>query len=244
MGGWGSKGVRKRAGRLARCRCRQGLCGNPGDFSHLRQAAKEAGELAPPCPSESCRLVATAWKTCGNSSRWRREAVAADTSGRRVVEAADGSLFITLGERGDRHTAQDLSLHNGKTVRIMRDGSVFPANPFIDVVGARPEIWSLGHRNPQGAALDAAGNLWVVEHGARGGDEINAIERGRNYGWPVIAYGRHYSGGKIGEGFSKEGLEQPEFYWDPSIAPSGMTIYSGKLWPEWEGHIFVWCAEV
>ena len=103
----------------------------------------------------------------------------------------------------------------------------------------RPETWSLGHRNPQGAALDLDGGLWAVEHGARGGDEINRILPGRNYGWPVISYGTHYSGEKIGEGVAKKGMEQPDFYWDPSIAPSGMMIYSGTLWPEWRGHFFV-----
>ena len=159
--------------------------------------------------------------------------------GSRVVEAQDGTLFLTLGERGDRPTAQDLSLHNGKIIRIRRDGSVPPDNPFVGRAGARPEIWSWGHRNPQGAALDAAGALWAVEHGARGGDEINRVRKGRNYGWPVISYGRHYSGAKIGVGVAKEGMEQPDFYWDPSIAPSGMAIYSGRLWPAWRGHFFV-----
>ena len=159
--------------------------------------------------------------------------------GSRVVEAPDGTLFLTLGERGDRPTAQDLSLHNGKIVRIRRDGSVPPDNPLIGRAGARPEIWSWGHRNPQGAALDAAGALWAVEHGARGGDEINRVRKGANYGWPIISYGRHYSGAKIGVGVAKEGMEQPDFYWDPSIAPSGMAIYSGRLWPSWRGHFFV-----
>ena len=159
--------------------------------------------------------------------------------GSRVVEAQDRTLFLTLGERGDPDTAQDLSLHNGKIIRIRRDGSVPPDNPFVGQAGARPEIWSWGHRNPQGAALDAAGVLWAVEHGARGGDEINRVRKGRNYGWPVISYGRHYSGAKIGVGVAKEGMEQPDFYWDPSIAPSGMAIYSGRLWPAWRGHFFV-----
>ncbi len=159
--------------------------------------------------------------------------------GSRVIEAPDGTLFLTLGERGDPDKSQDLSLHHGKIIRIRRDGSVPPDNPFVGRAGTRPEIWSWGHRNPQGAALDAAGALWAVEHGARGGDEINRVRRGRNYGWPVIAYGRHYWGGKIGEGTAKEGMEQPDFYWDPSIAPCGMAIYSGKLWPAWRGHFFV-----
>ena len=159
--------------------------------------------------------------------------------GSSIVESADGDLFVTIGDRDDRPSAQDLSSHSGAIVRIAPDGSVPDGNPFAGTPGALPEIWSYGHRNPQGAALDADGVLWAVEHGARGGDEINRIGKGLNYGWPVIAYGRHYSGGRIGEGFAKEGMEQPEFYWDPSIAPSALMIYSGKLWPEWSGHFFV-----
>jgi len=112
-------------------------------------------------------------------------------------------------------------------VRLNRDGSVPADNPFVGRQGIRPEIWSYGHRNPQGAALDA-----------RGGDEVNRVEKGVNYGWPVISYGTHYSGAKIGVGTHKEGMAQPEFYWDPSIAPAGMAIYSGKLWPEWRGDFF------
>lgn len=159
--------------------------------------------------------------------------------GSRIVEAPDGTLFVTVGERGDRPSAQDLSRENGSVVHIAKDGSVPSGNPFLDQEGAQPEIWSYGHRNPQGAALDADGQLWVVEHGARGGDEVNRVEKGANYGWPVISYGVHYSGEKIGEGTEKEGMEQPAHYWDPSIAPSGMMIYSGRLWPEWEGDFFV-----
>lgn len=159
--------------------------------------------------------------------------------GSRIVEAPDGKLFITIGERGDRPSAQDLGTHNGTIVRINRDGSVPADNPFVSTPGARPEIWSYGHRNPQGAALDAKGALWAAEHGARGGDEVNRIRKGANYGWPVISYGRHYSGLKIGEGTAKPGMEQPMHYWDPSIAPSGMMIYSGRLWPQWAGDVFV-----
>lgn len=159
--------------------------------------------------------------------------------GSRVVEARDGTLFITIGDRGQSQLAQDLGVYNGKIVRINRDGSVPADNPFVGVPGARPEIWSLGHRNPQGAGVDARGRFWASEHGAQGGDEVNVIRRGRNYGWPVISYGRHYSGKKIGEGTAKPGLEQPEHYWDPSIAPSGLLVYSGRLWPNWRGDIFV-----
>ncbi len=159
--------------------------------------------------------------------------------GGRLVEAPDGALFLTTGDRGDRPSSQDRSNHNGAVIRILRDGSVPADNPFVGRPDIQPEIWSYGHRNPQGADLDAQGRLWTHEHGARGGDEINAVTRGANYGWPVISYGRHYSGRSIGQGTSAPGMEQPAFYWDPSIAPSGFAIYSGRLWPEWEGDLFV-----
>lgn len=159
--------------------------------------------------------------------------------GSRIVEGRDGYLYVAIGERGDRPAAQDPGRAGGSVIRIARDGAVPPGNPFAGRPGARGEIWSYGHRNPQGAALDGQGRLWVAEHGAMGGDEINLIRRGANYGWPVIAYGRHYSGAGIGEGTRKPGMEQPAFYWDPSIAPSGLMIYSGRLWPGWRGHFFV-----
>lgn len=159
--------------------------------------------------------------------------------GSRVVEAPDGTLFVTIGDRGDRPAAQDRSNHIGSIVRINRDGSVPADNPFVGTSGVLPEIWSFGHRNPQGAGLDGQGRLWTAEHGARGGDEINLIRRGANYGWPVISYGRHYSGARIGEGTAKEGLEQPASYWDPSIAPSGLLVYQGAMFPEWRGDMFV-----
>ncbi len=159
--------------------------------------------------------------------------------GSRVVEAQDETLFITIGDRGDRPSAQDTSTHMGSVIRINRDGSVPADNPFVGQSGVRPEIWSYGHRNPQGAGLDARGTLWVSEHGARGGDEVNLVQPGKNYGWPVISYGTHYSGQKIGEGTSKPGLEQPALYWDPSIAPSGLLVYSGDMFPQWKGDIFV-----
>lgn len=171
------------------------------------------------------------------------EAVPGGSGGRhfgsRVVEANDGTLFLTIGDRGDRPSAQDRSSHMGSVIRIARDGSVPSDNPFVGQGNIRPEIWSYGHRNPQGAGLDARGRLWVSEHGARGGDEVNLVTAGANYGWPVISYGVHYSGQKIGEGTSKPGMEQPEHHWDPSIAPSGLMVYSGKLWPQWTDHIFV-----
>ncbi|MEM8732374.1 MAG: PQQ-dependent sugar dehydrogenase, partial [Pseudomonadota bacterium] len=129
--------------------------------------------------------------------------------------------------------------HIGTIVRVNRDGSVPADNPFVGQTNARPEIWSYGHRNPQGAGFDAQGRLWTAEHGARGGDEVNLVQKGANYGWPVISYGVNYSGSKIGEGTAKPGMEQPQYYWDPSIAPSGLMVYSGKLWPQWRGDLFV-----
>lgn len=158
--------------------------------------------------------------------------------GGRLVEGPGGHIFLTLGERGDRPAAQDLSRHNGTVIRLNRDGSIPGDNPFAGQPGARPEIWSYGHRNPQGAALDLDGRLWVNEHGAMGGDEVNPIRKGANYGWPVISYGRHYSGATIGEGSAKPGMEQPAHYWDPSIAPSGLMVYSGALWSAWRGSLF------
>lgn len=158
--------------------------------------------------------------------------------GSRLVEARDGTLFITIGDRGDRPSAQDRSNENGSVLRIAKNGGFPTDNPFSKTTGVQPAIWSWGHRNPQGAALDADGALWVIEHGARGGDELNRVRKGANYGWPVISYGRHYSGFKIGQGTAKQGMEQPEYYWDPSIAPSGLMFYTGRSFPGWRGSAF------
>jgi aldose sugar dehydrogenase len=161
--------------------------------------------------------------------------------GSRLVFARDGTLFVTQGDRiGYRERAQDLSSGLGKIVRINPDGSVPKDNPFVSRSGARPEIWSYGHRNVQSAAFHPeTGQLWTVEHGARGGDELNHPEAGKNYGWPVITYGVDYSGAKIGEGTAKPGMEQPVYYWDPVIAPSGMTFYTGAAFPDWKGSILI-----
>ncbi len=160
--------------------------------------------------------------------------------GSRLAFAPDGTLFMTVGERGDRDRAQDPARHNGSVLRLTAEGLPAPGNPFFAEEGLKPEIWSFGHRNPQGAAINpATGDLWTVEHGARGGDEINIPRAGRNYGWPVISYGRHYSGRKIGVGTSKPGMEQPVHYWDPSIAPSGMVFISGDRYPDWRGDLLV-----
>ncbi|MDM9621758.1 PQQ-dependent sugar dehydrogenase [Rhizobium sp. S96] len=160
--------------------------------------------------------------------------------GSRIAIAKDGSLFISIGDRGDRDRAQDWHDDAGSIVHINADGSIPNDNPFKDGAKALPEIWSKGHRNPQGITFDAADDkLYTVEHGARGGDEINGIEPGKNYGWPIITYGRDYSGAEIGEGTAKEGLEQPLYYWDPSIAPGALAIYHGKMFPEWNGDFLV-----
>lgn len=160
--------------------------------------------------------------------------------GSRIVIARDGTLFITTGDRGERNRVQNKTINRGQIIRINKDGSIPKNNPFVGKEGFRPEVWSYGHRNPQGAALHpTTGQLWINEHGARGGDEVNTPRAGRNYGWPVISYGRHYFGGKIGEGTKKPGMEQPVHYWDPSIAPSGMAFVTGNKFKAWRGNALV-----
>ena len=160
--------------------------------------------------------------------------------GCRIAQANDGNLFVTLGEHfSHRNEAQNLSNHLGKVIRITPDGSAPPDNPFVGRKGAKPEIWSYGHRNEQGLTINpATGELWEVEHGPRGGDEVNVIEKGKNYGWPVIGFGVDYSGAKIHEATAKPGMEQPVKYWVPSISPSGAVFYTGKLFPDWDGSLF------
>lgn len=161
--------------------------------------------------------------------------------GCRIVESRDGTLFMTLGDRFSRRDdAQKLDNHIGKVIRIRKDGSVPPDNPFVGRQGALPEIWSYGHRNGQGATLAPDGRLWMHEHGAQGGDEINVPQAGRNYGWPVITHGENYGGGRIGEGTAKAGMEQPLHFWVPSIAPSGMAfLTSDRYGAAWKGNLFV-----
>lgn len=159
--------------------------------------------------------------------------------GSRIAVAPDGSLFFTIGDRGEGERAQDINDHAGAVLRINADGTVPADNPYANGGGAA-EIWSTGHRNPQGLGFDPKTNiLYSVEHGARGGDEVNRPEPGRNYGWPEISYGRHYSGAEIGIGTAAEGFEQPTHYWDPSIAPGGMAVYRGEMFPEWDGDLLV-----
>lgn len=164
--------------------------------------------------------------------------------GSRLVFAPDGTLFVGLGERSAerfRGQAQDLDSHLGKVVRMNPDGSVPEDNPFVDRQGALPEIWSYGHRNIQGGALNpATGEVWFHEHGPRGGDEINIPEAGKNYGWPLVSYGVNYDGTPVNEGQSQAaGIEDPIYYWVPSIGPSGMAFYTADAFPEWRGDLFV-----
>ena len=161
--------------------------------------------------------------------------------GCRIAQTGDDNLFLTTGDHfSGRDQAQNLANHLGKLIRIRPDGSVPPDNPFVGRPGAKPEIWSYGHRNPQGLALNpATGKLWEHEHGPRGGDEINIIEKGKNYGWPVIGFGIDYNGARIHESTHKDGMEQPIWYWVPSIAPSGMAFSPGSMIPAWRGNLFV-----
>jgi glucose/arabinose dehydrogenase len=162
--------------------------------------------------------------------------------GCRIVEARDGTLFMTLGERfSGMQRAQQLDNHMGKIIRVNKDGKAPADNPFVKTQGALPEIYSYGHRNPQGLVLDAQGQLWAHEHGPQGGDELNLVQAGKNYGWPVITYGENYGGGKIGDGITtKESMEQPVVQWTPSIAPSGLTQLSSKAYGEaWQGSYFL-----
>lgn len=161
--------------------------------------------------------------------------------GSRLVFAPDGYLFVTIGDRfKTRDLAQGLDNDLGKVIRITPEGATPPSNPFVGKPGARPEIWSYGHRNPEAAAIEPkTEKLWIVEHGAKGGDEINVPQGGKNYGWPVITYGVDYSGASIGEGTQKPGMEQPIYYWDPVIAPSGMAFYQGDKFPAWKGSLFI-----
>jgi len=161
--------------------------------------------------------------------------------GSRLAFGPDGLLYVTVGERGERDRAQDPFDHGGKVIRIRDDGSIPADNPFGANRRGDPAVYTLGHRNAQGLALEPGSDrIWLHEHGPRGGDEVNLLKPGANYGWPVITYGREYSGRTVGEGLTaRQGMEQPEVYWDPSIAPSGMAFYHGDRFPLWKGDLFV-----
>src|SRR5688572_3433013 len=163
--------------------------------------------------------------------------------GSRLSFGPDGMLYVTLGERSDKETraqAQHMNSHLGKILRITKDGAPAPGNPFLGKAGALPEIWTIGHRNVQSAAFDAGGRFWIVEMGPRGGDELNLIEKGKNYGWPLVTFGEEYSGMAVKNAVTtKAGYQDPVYYWDPVIAPSGAQFYTGNAFPEWKGNLFV-----
>lgn len=208
-------------------------------FSEDRGGGKNGASLA------RATLSADRKKLENVTTIFRQEPAWASTThyGSNIEWDSAGSLYLTLGERFDpepRQLAQDLNAHLGKVVKLKADGTPADGNPFIGRANAKPEIWSYGHRNVQGAAIHPdTGKLWTIEHGPRGGDEINIPEAGKNYGWPVISYGIGEAGGPIGEGITaREGLEQPIYYWDPVIAPGDMTFYKGNLFP-WKGDLLV-----
>jgi aldose sugar dehydrogenase len=159
--------------------------------------------------------------------------------GSRIVFSKSGKLFLTLGDRGNRHLVQNLSNHFGKVIRINRDGSIPKDNPFVGRSDALPEIWSFGHRNPQGAAMRLSDNVYfTISHGAAGGDEVNRSQPGKNFGWPEVSFGTHYSGQPF-PASQRPDVVSPLYYWDPSIAPSGAAFYDGDLFPAWKGNLFV-----
>ncbi|SKC41244.1 PQQ-dependent sugar dehydrogenase [Ohtaekwangia koreensis] len=160
--------------------------------------------------------------------------------GSRIVFDGQGHIFFSSGERGTKENAQNLGNHLGKVLRLNEDGTVPKDNPFVNTAGAKPEIWSYGHRNPQGLVYDkATGELWDAEHGPKGGDELNKVEKGKNYGWPVITYGINYDGTPITDITAKEGMEQPVWYWVPSIATCGLTQVTSDKYPNWKNNFIV-----
>jgi glucose/arabinose dehydrogenase len=186
---------------------------------------------------EQVRVILHTRPTYGNNMHF----------GSRLAFGPDGMLYVTMGERSDTETrpqAQDRASHLGKTLRIAPDGSVPPDNPLAGQSGALGEIWSIGHRNIQASAFDAQGQFWTIEHGTRGGDELNRVEKGKNYGWPIAAYGIEYRGGTISSALGqaqtqRPGTEQAVYYWDPVIAPSGAQFYTGSAFPAWRGSLFI-----
>jgi glucose/arabinose dehydrogenase len=173
-------------------------------------------------------FVADAWSTYGGNS------------GSRIAFGLDGKIYMTVGDRHEQMPAQDLRTHKGKILRLNDDGTVPRDNPFVDRADARPEIFAYGVRNPQGLFVESStGTIWEHEHGPRGGDELNIIARGHNYGWPAITYGINYDGTTISKDTARDGMDQPVVHWTPSIAPSGLTIYSGDRFPAWRGNAFL-----
>ena len=201
---------------------------NGGARTALARATLDAGE------TPALRDVKVIFQQAGAASRGQH-------FGGRIAQGADGNIFVTTGDHfSGRDMAQTLDNDLGKVVRITRDGEAPKDNPFANRSGARAILWSYGHRNPQGLAINPAdGSLWEQEHGARGGDEINIIQPGKNYGWPVVSYGVNYDGSPVGTGKQQaQGMEDPVWHWTPSIAPSGMAFYTGDLFPQWKGSLF------
>ena len=173
-------------------------------------------------------FVADAWSTAGGNS------------GSRIAFGLDGTIYMTVGERHEQTPAQDLHTHKGKILRLNDDGTIPSDNPFVGRKDARPEIFAYGVRNPQGLFVDSSTNtIWEHEHGPRGGDELNIIARGHNYGWPAITFGINYNGTTISKYTARDGMDQPVVHWTPSISPSGLTIYSGDRFPAWRGNVFL-----
>jgi glucose/arabinose dehydrogenase len=173
-------------------------------------------------------FVADAWSTAGGNS------------GSRIAFGLDGTIYMTVGERHEQTPAQDLRTHKGKILRLNDDGTVPPDNPFVGRADARPEIFAYGVRNPQGLFIEpSSGTIWEHEHGPSGGDELNIITRGHNYGWPAITFGINYNGTTISKDTARAGMDQPVVHWTPSISPSGLTIYSGDRFPAWRGNVFL-----
>ena len=221
-----------------------GVREKPADLLELRRAAATASTTARSPAADSWTVPRLRSRTCRSSFIRRPRSAPRCTTADAWSSTATARLFVTLGERSiteGRMQAQRLDGLLGKIVRLNTDGSVPKDNPFVGKPDVRPEIWSFGHRNVQAAALDpATGELWEVEHGTRGGDELNVVRKGRDYGWPTIAYGIEYQGKPITGGIQQqEGMEQPRYYWDPVIAPSGMVFYTGKLFPAWRNSLFI-----
>ncbi|WP_029009349.1 PQQ-dependent sugar dehydrogenase [Azospirillum halopraeferens] len=213
------------------------------DFASNRMVYVSYAEPGPDGASTAVargRLTETALEGVEVIFRMEPKVEGGNHFGSRLVFAPDGNLFVTLGERAKFDPAQDLSNHMGTIVRITPDGAVPPDNPFVGQDGALPEIWSYGHRNIQAAAIEpGTGALWEVEHGPRGGDELNRVVRGGNYGWPLVSWGNHYTGGAIDDPPTRPDLLSPAFYWESAIAPSGMTFYTGDRFPDWRGNVLV-----
>jgi glucose/arabinose dehydrogenase len=198
--------------------------GERGDTTALGRARFDGARLA----DVRELFEADAWSTAGGNS------------GSRIAFGLDGTIYMSVGERHEQTPAQDLGSDKGKILRLNDDGTVPPDNPFVGRAGARPEIFASGVRNPQGLFVEpSTGTIWEHEHGPRGGDELNIIQRGHNYGWPAITFGINYNGTTISKDTARAGMDQPLVHWTPSISPSGLTVYTGDRFPAWRGNVFL-----